>query len=123
MQNRDLEVHTRFRDEYATRILAMIDDKIVAEHAAGPLANHSVGLSRVLNFFRSAPMADKYIIVCTKPWCEFRIAVLSEEWAVPPRIEENGVVYATETEARHGVFLRRIEDLIKACANKGAHSL
>ena len=59
-------------------------------------------------------MLGKYYVYASEPWEEYRIAVW---WVVakPPAIL-NEPVFATEEEAMHGVFMRRVADL-RASAN------
>jgi branched-chain amino acid transport system permease protein len=92
------------------RLKALITDELIAEHAARPLGQHSDALERVLNYLRRAAVAGKYVVVCTVPWREWRIGVLSGVRGMPPTLLEDPT-FGSEAEALHGVFLQRIRDL------------
>jgi branched-chain amino acid transport system permease protein len=113
MADKQLEVYADWDRKQRERIKALITDELIAEHAARPLGQHSDALERVLAYFRRQPQAGKYIIVATKPWEEYRIGVLSGRRGVPARILDDET-FATEVEAMHGVFLRRVRDLREA---------
>jgi branched-chain amino acid transport system permease protein len=108
--DRQLQVHADWDAKQRERIKALITDDLIEEHRAKPLGQHSDALERVLNYFRRQPVQGKYIIVATTPWQEYRIGVLS---GVRGRTAEilDGEAFATEEEAMHGVFLRRVRDL------------
>lgn len=93
------------------RLKALLTDELIAEHAARPLGQHSDALERVLNYLRRATVAGKYVVVCTVPWQEWRIGVLSGIRGVPPTLLD-GPAFGSEAEAMHGVFLQRIRDLM-----------
>jgi branched-chain amino acid transport system permease protein len=95
------------------RLKALITDDLIAEHAARPLGQHSDALERVLNYLRRAAVAGKYVVVCTVPWREWRIGVLSGVRGVPPTVLD-GPRFGSEAEALHGVFLQRIRDLMES---------
>ena len=110
-RDKALDYYARFDREIRERLRAVIDDALIAEHAAKPLGQHSDTLERVLNYFRRAPQPGKYILVATRPWQEYHIAVISGTRGVPPKILD-GPVFSTEKDALHGVFLRRVHDLM-----------
>jgi branched-chain amino acid transport system permease protein len=93
------------------RIRALITDDLIAEHRRKPLGQHSDALERVLNYLRRQPQAQKYIIVCVRPWEEWRIGVLSGVRGVAPTISSEER-FTSELEAEHGVFVRRVRDLM-----------
>ena len=89
--------------------------EIVEEHRANPLGHRgpqSPALQRVQNYLRSQPVLGKYCICTSEPWLEYRIAVVVERGAPPVVLDEP--VFATEEEAMHGVFLKRLADLAAA---------
>jgi hypothetical protein len=43
------------------------DVHLAEEFRANPIGKHSPDLQRVLNLFRGEAMADKYVLICTKP--------------------------------------------------------
>ena len=94
--------------------------EIVDEHRANPLEDHrphSPTLQCVQNYLRSQPALGKYCICTSEPWLEYRIAVIVERGAPPVVLDEP--VFASEGEAMHGVFVRRLADLA-AGENEGA---
>jgi hypothetical protein len=83
---------------------------LIAEHAAAPLGLHSDDLQRVMNYFRRQPQPGKYILVATGPWQEYRIGLLSGQRGQVVKILGEAT-FASEEEALHGIFLRRVADL------------
>jgi hypothetical protein len=110
MADRQLQVYADWDAKQRERIKALITDDLIEEHARKPLGQHSDALERVLQYFRRQPGAGKYIIVATKAWGEYRIGVLSGERGEVPEILDDAT-FATEEEAMHGIFLRRVADL------------
>jgi branched-chain amino acid transport system permease protein len=87
-----------------------ITPEIIDEHAAKPLGQHSDHLERMLNYFRKAPIPDKYAVYCTKPFESYRVVALSGIPGVPPRVVDDRT-YPSLDAAYHAVFLRRVNDL------------
>jgi branched-chain amino acid transport system permease protein len=108
--DRQLQVYADWDAKQRERIRALITDELIEEHRQQPLGQHSDALERVLNYFRRQPQAGKYIIVATTPWQEYRIGVLSGVRGKTATILDDAT-FATEEEAMHGVFLRRVRDL------------
>jgi branched-chain amino acid transport system permease protein len=108
--DRELLVYARWQARIASDIRALITDELIEEHQRKPLGQHSDGLERVLNYFRRAPQSHKYIGVCTRPWAEWRIGVLSGVRGVPPTILDDER-FTSEDALQHGIFLRRVRDL------------
>jgi branched-chain amino acid transport system permease protein len=111
--DRSLLVHARWDARTRQALKATINEDLLSEHQARPLGQHSDRLERVLNYFRRAPQAHKYVIVCTKTWAEWRIGVLSGVRDVPPTILDDER-FESEGAAQHSVFLRRVRDLMQA---------
>ena len=111
--DRQIQVYLDWDAKQRERIKALVTDELIAEHAAKPLGQHSDQLERILQYFRPQPQAGKYIIVATKPWQEYRIGVLSGVRGEPAEILD-GETFASEEEAMHGIFLRRLRDLMEA---------
>lgn len=86
-----------------------ISKEIIDEHKNNPIGKHSDNLERVLIYFRKnhLEMEGKYILVCTKPHEEWRIAELSGKKGVPPKLLDD--VFDDRFEAEHGLFLKRLE--------------
>jgi hypothetical protein len=96
----------------ADTIKPLVTKQIIEEHKRKPIGIHSDALERVLIYLRRHRLktAGKYIIVCTKPHQEWRMATLSGVRGVPPKIDEQSR-FTSREEAEHGVFLKRLADL------------
>jgi branched-chain amino acid transport system permease protein len=92
------------------RLRDWITPDVIAEHEAKPLGQHSDHLERMLNYFRKAPIPDKYAVYCTKPFESYRVVALSGIPGVPPRVVDDRI-YPSLDAAYHAVFLRRVNDL------------
>jgi branched-chain amino acid transport system permease protein len=110
--DREAEVYALFDAELRARVRALIDDALIAEHANAPYGPHSDALARVENYFRRAPIASKYIVLAVEPWKDYRIAVLNGARGVAPEILTDSPSFPDERAAAHGVFLRRVRDLL-----------
>jgi hypothetical protein len=110
VRDRQLEVYALFDRRAARRTLDLVTEEVVAEHAANPSGPHSDPLQRVLRHLRRAPVQGKYVIVAVRPWTEYRIGVLSGVHGEAPAVLDDGP-WASEEEAMHAVFLRRVADL------------
>lgn len=108
--DRQLLVYQDWDAKQREKIKALITDELIAEHAAKPLGQHSDALERVLQYFRRQPQAGKYIIVATRPWGEYRVGILSGVRGQTAEIVGDET-FATEEEAIHGIFLRRVNEL------------
>lgn len=109
-----LHYHERFDRRLREQLVKSIDDGLLAEHRANPLGQagpQSDTLRRVLNYFRRAPQAGKYVVIAVQPWREYRIGVLSGARGAPPKLLDQPAC-ATEEEALHAVFLARVRDLL-----------
>ncbi|HJT07165.1 MAG TPA: branched-chain amino acid ABC transporter permease [Stellaceae bacterium] len=103
----------RFEKQLRDELKRLITDELIAEHGRSHGGRRSDALERVLAYFRRAAVADKYAIVVTKPFAEYRIVALSGRRGVPPRLVDDRV-YATAEAAAHGVFLKRVQDLLES---------
>jgi len=110
--DRQLQVYENWGKNQRKAIRALITDSLIEEHRVKVLGQHSDDLERVLQYFRRQPQEGKYIGVMTKPWEEYRIGVLSGVRGQPAEIlmDER---FPTEEAVLHGIFLRRIRDLMK----------
>jgi hypothetical protein len=93
-----------------TEIVPRVTAEIVEEHRVRPIGKHSDDLERVLVHLRknSLEMAGKYILVCTKPHEEWRIAVISGVPGTPPELTDEA--FDSRDGAEHGIFRRRLAD-------------
>jgi hypothetical protein len=108
--DRQLQVYEDWDAKQRKRIRALLSEELIEEHARQPLGQHSDALERVLAYFRRQPLPDKYIVVATRPWKEYRIAQLSGVRGEPARLLDDDT-FPTEEAALHGVFLRRVDAL------------
>lgn len=114
-------------DDYITRtyVLPLLTDKdsrdrLIAEHKANPVAGppqngqppieHSKDLRTVLDKFRRAPMAGKYVTVCKRLHQDYRIGICSGVRGQPVEILDPS--FSSEEACEHGIFLKRISDLL-----------
>jgi len=91
----------------------LVTPEVIEEHRSSPLGQHSEPLERLLLYFRRQPQVDKYAITVVEPFKAYRIVALSGHRGVAPRVVEDKV-YASTAEAYHGVFLRRVQDLLES---------
>lgn len=115
MRDRQLEVYDHFDRRARERTLALISEEVIAEHEARPAGPHSDALQRVLRYMRRAPLPGKYVVVAVRPWQEYRLAALTGVHGEAPEVLDDGP-YASEEEAMHGVFVRRVRDLRASAA-------
>ena len=66
------------------RLRASISENLIAEHQASPGGPHRDALSRVLRYFRSAPIAGKYAIYAERHFAHYRIVSFSGRRGFPP---------------------------------------
>ena len=111
--DRSLLVYARWNARTKESLRSLITDGLIAEHRGQPRGQHSDALARVLNYFRRAPLTRKYVVLCTTPYAEWKIAELSGVRGDPPRVIDDRS-FASEAEALHAVFLQRIDDLMRS---------
>lgn len=108
------EVYRQYYDNMQRDYLkTLVCDEVIEEHKNNPLGQHSEALERLLHFFRSAPQKGKYAIQRDEQSNTFKIIALSGERGTPPRSVDNKG-YETIEDAYHGVFLKRIHDLMES---------
>ena len=113
MDNKD-EVYRKRYDKMQREFLkTLICNEIIEEHKNKPLGQHSEALERVLYYFRRAGMNDKYVVKCEEPFKKYKIMALSGVRGRSPRLVEDKI-YETVNAAYHGLFLRRVQDLMEA---------
>ncbi|MEM7170451.1 MAG: branched-chain amino acid ABC transporter permease [Pseudomonadota bacterium] len=103
----------RFDKMQRDYLKTLITLEIIEEHRQKPLGQHSEALERVLLYFRRAKMEDKYALHRIGKKGPFKIIAFSGVRGVSPRIVEDKE-YATEEEGYHGVFMRRVHDLLES---------
>jgi hypothetical protein len=72
---------------------------------SGDVRRFSPGLNRLLNALRNDPRAGHEVVVCVKPWREWKIGRLPERVGDPVEIEEKA--YSSKTDIEREVFIRR----------------
>ena len=108
------EVYRKRFDKMQREFLkTLICEDIINEHKNKPLGQHSEALERVLYYFRRAGMNDKYVVKCEEPFQKYKIMALSGIRGRSPRLVEDKI-YETVNAAYHGLFLRRVQDLMEA---------
>lgn len=112
-QDKDQLYFRRFDKNQRDYLKTLICEEIIAEHKSKPLGQHSEALERVLLYFRRAPLEDKYAIHRGGPAGPFKIIAFSGHRGTSPRVVEDRE-YATVEEAYHGVFMRRVHDLMES---------
>ncbi len=106
--------YRRFNKRLRDRLKKLISPELIEEHRLDPLGHHSDALARVLNHFRRAEMADKYVIHRMVPSEErFRVMAVSGQRGMPPRVVDDRE-YTEIREAYHAVFLLRVNDLLES---------
>lgn len=92
------------------QIRPLVTPEIIREHRERPIGHHSDELERVLLHLRAhhLTMKNKYILVCTVPHEEWRIAELTGRRNEPPVLLDEA--FNDRDAAEHGVFLRRLRD-------------
>ena len=113
IDNKDI-VYREYYDKMQSKYLkTLVCEEVIQEHKNKSHGQHSEPLSRLLHFFSSAPQKGKYAIKHDEQNNIFNIIVLSGERGEPPIIVE-GEEFRTLEDAYHGVFLKRISDLMKS---------
>lgn len=98
-----------FARNRGARVLEMVTDEIVEEHRSNPTqteGHHSVQLHEILNFLRSMPIIGKEFVYIAVPYERYHVGYITERGA--EATIDFDVEYATETEAMHDIFLRRL---------------
>ena len=112
VENKDI-VYRKFFDKKQSEFLrTLVCEEVLQEHENNSHGQHSEPLSRLLHFFNSAPQKNKYAIKHDKKSDSFRIIALSGVRGEPPKIVDEKE-FNTIEDAYHGVFLKRISDLMK----------
>lgn len=81
------------------------DRSVIDEFRQNPIGNHSPRLQRVLNLFRGASMAGKYVLICRKPHEEWVLGQLTGNRGEP--ITMTNQVFHSIEDAEWYVFRQR----------------
>lgn len=112
--DRQLLVYARFNAELKAQLRALVTEDLIEEHRRRPLGQHSDGLMRLLNLFRSAPA---YALYSRTPCCEFQVIRLPVATGAQPTPIDD-IIYTDQNEALHAVFLRNLDDLMRSAGVK-----
>jgi hypothetical protein len=83
------------------------EDRIhIGDFRERPFAKHAPDLQRLLNTLRAGPMAGRYVLVCTKPFKEWRLARHPGEVGKPVEILDHPP-FASRAEGEWAVFKLR----------------
>ncbi len=110
--DKDAVFRRRFDKLQRDYLKTLVTPEIIEEHRRSPSGQHSEALDRLLIYFRGQPQVDKYAIAVVELFKAYRIVALSGHRGVAPRVVEDKI-YPSEKEAYHGVFLRRVQDLLE----------
>lgn len=81
------------------------DRMLVDEFRQNPYGRHSPGLLRILNRMRCVPLDGKYVLVCTKPFREWKLAVHGNRQRPIEILHDH--VFTSREEAEWAVFKLR----------------
>ena len=90
----------------------LLTKKIISEHKRDPVGIHSDALDRVLNYFRRPNLLPHYVIVCTRPFKQWRVARMTGVPGQSPVFVDERT-YNSEAKAAHAVFLLRVEQTMR----------
>jgi hypothetical protein len=80
---------------------------LVEEFRRNPIGHHSAELQLILNLFRGAPVAEKYVLVATEPHKMWALAQLPARRGEAPRMLNRA--FRSQEEAEWEVFKLRWE--------------
>jgi len=114
-ETEDKSVIYQRRHDKMTRdhLKTLVSPEIIEEHRHSLNGQHSEALERLLIYFRTRPQVEKYAIITVERFEAYRIVALSGHRGVAPRVVEDRI-YSTPDEACHGVFMRRVQDLLES---------
>ena len=112
-RNKDALYFQRFDKMQRDYLKSLVCNEILEEHRLSPLGQHSEALERVLLSFRRAPLEDKYALHHIAATDRYKIIAFSGQRGVSPRVVEDRE-YASIPEGYHGIFMRRVHDLMES---------
>jgi branched-chain amino acid transport system permease protein len=112
IHDKDIVYFHRYDKMQRDYLKTLVSPEVIEEHKRSPLGQHSEPLERLLLYFRRAALPDRYAITVVEPFKAYRIVALSGHRGVAPRLVEDKL-YPSQDDAYHGVFLRRIQDLLE----------
>ncbi len=112
-EDKDLVYWRRYDKMQRDYLKSIVTPELIEEHRLCPLGQHSEPLERLLLYFRRQPQPDKYAIQVIEPFKAYRIVALSGQRGIAPRVVEDKI-HGSQEEAYHGVFMRRVQDLLES---------
>jgi branched-chain amino acid transport system permease protein len=110
--DRDKIAFARWDKRMRESLRPLLTKKVIAEHKRDPVGIHSDALDRVLNYFRRPNLLPHYVIVCTRPFKQWRVARMTGiPCEAPEFVDERA--YNSEAKAAHAVFLLRVEQTMR----------
>jgi branched-chain amino acid transport system permease protein len=113
IDDKDVLYRRRFDKLQRDYLKTLVCDEVIEEHRRKPLGQHSEALERLLLYFRRVPQLDKYAIRRDPRTQRYKIVAFSGTRGTSPRVVEDKE-YASAEEAYHGVFRRRVYDLLES---------
>ena len=113
IDDKDFLYRKRFDKMQREHLKTLVCEEVIEEHKNKPLGQHSEALERLLLYFRRTPQNDKYAIRRDSRGKRYKIVAFSGVRGTSPRLVEDKE-YETVEEAYHGVFRRRVYDLLEA---------
>ena len=100
----------RFYGIARDRVRGLVNEELVAEHAARPLGPHSDELARVLTSMRGAEIEGKQVLLSVETDRRWQVARITRADRTRPLILE-GDEFTSWEEALHAIFVQRVEAL------------
>ena len=112
VMDRDPVAMARWDERMRAAIRPLLTTDVIAEHQRDPRGPHSDALKRVLNYFRRSTALTPLVIVCTRPFQEWRVARLT---GVPGRgpVLIDQQTFDSQAAAMHAVFLKRAAEVMR----------
>lgn len=110
--DRNALARQRFDARVRAAIRPLITAELIAEHQRDPLGNHSDALKRVLNYLRRGATLTPYVVICTRPFREWRLARATGERGKAPAFVD-APPFDSERDVMHALFLKRIEEVMR----------
>lgn len=111
-EDRDVVYRAHFDRMQRRFLVTLVNDEVIEEHRRKPLGQHSEPLERLLHHFRDHPVAGRLAVLKERETGSFRIVALSGVRGLAPR-PVGDERYATLDEAYHGIFMKRVAELME----------
>jgi branched-chain amino acid transport system permease protein len=104
--------NSRFDAHVRAVVRTLLTDDVIAEHEYDPRGDHSDDLKRVLNYFRRSTSLTPYVVLCTQPFRQWRVARLTGQRHQAPVFADEQT-FDSESAAEHAVFLMRVAETMR----------